>query len=205
MPYKRLMGCCRKKLRNNRGFSLVELIIALALLSLVLAAAYQFYFFSQRSWQRAEAEAGTIQEARLAVMQLAREIRSARKATANLAAVNIADGVTPAGSQLDIYTDVNNDGKPERVCYRLQNGTLQRGVALRQSRQPDAFPYTYGSPATWQTVVAGVANTADQPVFSLKENYPNVVQINLIINADGLSKPVTVKSSLVIRSRSAAE
>jgi prepilin-type N-terminal cleavage/methylation domain-containing protein len=60
---------------DERGVSLVELIIVLALMSLVLAVGYMFYDFGVRSFNVGEARSNVQQNVRVASDYIARELR----------------------------------------------------------------------------------------------------------------------------------
>lgn len=191
-------------LAGESGLTLVELLVVLALLSMVVGSAYQYFSFGYASWDRAAAESRAIQDARLAVTRLDQEVRMARKAMESTAAVV----VSADHNQLDIYTDVitGDVGKPELVRYRLQSGSLVRGVSVPQGSQ---YPYTYQSPGTWETVVAKVANGNGNNLFSLDSSHlPRlVVYMDLWVNdaAAPLAQPLQVLATFTVRSREVAE
>lgn len=190
-------------LAGESGLTLVELLVVLALLSMAVGSAYQYFSFGYASWDRAAAESRAIQDARLAVTRLDQEVRMARKAMESTEAV-----VSPDHNQLDIYTDVitGDGGKPELVSYRLQSGSLVRGVFVPQGSQ---YPYTYPTPGTWETVVAKVANGNGDNLFSLDSSHlPRlVVSMDLRVNdaAAPLTQPLQVLATFTVRSREVAK
>jgi type II secretory pathway component PulJ len=174
----------------------MELLVVLALLGVVLAGTYQFFFFAQSSWDRTAAEARAVQEARLVLLGMDNEVRQARKPNAAREAVEVI-----GTDRLDIYSDVTGDGRPEMVSYRLVDGRLER----REVASPDtAFPYSYGNPDTWATVIAAVANTAP---FAREGSPPRyVVRVSLDVDdaVAPLIRPVPVRAELTVRSRGEA-
>lgn len=191
-------------LRNQNGFTLTELMVVLALLGLVLAGIYQLLFFSQRSYESAGAESGIAQEARLFVMRLERDIRNARQAATGTNAVTITE------NRINIYTDVTADGKPELVVYRLNNGALQRAVVQRDARTPDEYPYTFGNPAHWQTVVSRVVETDIAKIFSINDDprrsFPRaLVNVDMTVADPAQDNTVNVYLDIGIRSQGVAQ
>lgn len=107
--------------KDNRGFTIVELLLYLSLLAMVLAGIYNFYGFAQNSWNRAEAHANVIQEARFFLMQVERDVRSARRRPNGEQAIIISE----QGMKMEIYTHHNRDEL--YVSYIFQNdGSLER-------------------------------------------------------------------------------
>ncbi|MFZ5897816.1 MAG: prepilin-type N-terminal cleavage/methylation domain-containing protein [Bacillota bacterium] len=184
--------------RNGGGFTLVELLVVLALLGLTIGVILLFFDYGNRSWNRAVGEARVVQEARIFINQLDREIRQARVATSGGSPVTVTDG----GNQLDIYSDVTGDAKPELIRYRLVNGRLERGVSMPQG---SAFPYTYAAPTAYQTIVTTVVNGPGDILFSLESASPPrlAVFVNLLVNdaAAPLSRPLAVQALMTVRSR----
>lgn len=181
--------------RGRGGFTLVELLVVLALLGVVLAGVYQFFFFTQQSWNRASAEARVMQNARQVLMQLDREVRQARKPNDGTQAV------VATADTLEVYTDVTGDGRPERVSYRRSgqgNRPLQRVVTASGQA---GYPYTYGAPSGWVNVLDSVANS---DIFTVSGTAPRLVvgvrlQVNDVVWT--LPQPVEVRSELTVRSR----
>lgn len=64
-------------LRNSRGVTLIELIIALALLSMVLAVGYNYYFFENKTYTIGSNQSNVQRDIRLASDFITREVRNA--------------------------------------------------------------------------------------------------------------------------------
>ena len=60
----------KRKKKNNFGFSLVELVVSVAILSIVSAAIFEFVILASRHYQRETREVGVQYEAQLSVNQL---------------------------------------------------------------------------------------------------------------------------------------
>jgi prepilin-type N-terminal cleavage/methylation domain-containing protein len=186
-----------RPLGGSKGYTLAELVVVLALLGLVLSIIYPLFFFVQASFNRASAESDAVQEARLLLLQMGSEVREARKPAPALDAVMV-----PSPERLDIYSDLNGDGRPEMISYRLRAGMIERRVA---SPLEAAYPFSYPDPVTWTTVVGAVANSV---VFSRHTVHAPrfTVTVNLDVHsADGtLSRPVSIRADLTVREGSEA-
>jgi len=191
-------------LNNDKGLTLVELLIVLALLGIVLGGIYQYFYYGYRSWVRSSAEAQQVQDARLAVIRMDGEVRGARQGKENTNPV-----VWVSDTEINIYTDTDNDGRPELVCYKLETmdgvNSLLRGVAIPQG---DAYPYTYSDPGQWETVVASVENDEIFTVPQYKLNGSDVdyqrgiINVKLYVSATEQSvKPIKVEAVLTVRGR----
>ncbi|MCL6480018.1 MAG: prepilin-type N-terminal cleavage/methylation domain-containing protein [Peptococcaceae bacterium] len=199
--------------RGCSGSSLVELLTVLALLGIVLGVVYQYLYYSYRSTDLSFAESRLIQEARLFLAGIGREVRRAvvaRKDEAgrNVEAVEFIPPDQSTTGQIRIYTDLNGDGRPEMVCYRLRNNSLEKAVVPPEG---SGFPYTYGEPATWETVLSQVENSdifnrvsdldpdPDQEKVAVRQ----IIRVNLVLNdpQTPLAQPLRISSSLTVRSQ----
>lgn len=182
--------------RGEHGFGLVEVLVAAGLLVIVIGGVYQYFLYGYASSRRAFAEARAAQEVRLVLQRMDAEVRQARISTDEGQALVVA----PGGKQVDIYTDVNGDGKPEMVSYRLRDGRLECGVATTTSER---FPYSFAAPGDWETVARSVS---DDSIFSVPDfdgdpDTPNArealrVQIQV---GDGV-RPLEIDATLTVRS-----
>ncbi|MEW6276058.1 MAG: prepilin-type N-terminal cleavage/methylation domain-containing protein [Bacillota bacterium] len=210
MKFLRIRYRLRQVLRSQAGLSLAELLTALAILGFVLGAIYQYFFYAQNSADRAFAEARAIQEARLVMERMGREVREAQPAIEDDEGREKAVERVSA-AELRIYTDVDGDGRPEMVCYRLRDDilTLDRGTAEPEN---DHFPYLYGEPGNWEHVLNRVANTN---IFSIPDvdgnpdtpNAREIINVELVVNdpQTPLARPLRICSALTVRSKREAE
>ncbi len=189
----------RDLIKSRPGLALVDLLVAMALMGISLAITYQYFFYTRASWERAAAESRAVQDVRLALGRMEREVREARTATAGGRPVELV-----SASQVRIYTDLPGtaDGRPEMVVYRVSGGSLQRGVAPPIG---NAFPYTYGTITNWQTVLSRVDNS--DPFSVDTSGQRNTLTVNLRVNdaQSPLRQPVEALVTLAVRSRGEAE
>lgn len=149
----------RAALSKESGFSLIELLVAVALFTVLLGAVFGLLNVSQQRYKMESEFLDSFQTARLAMDQMARDIHSAGYPPSNsftpaaaaarpqlvalpfawapgYSATPCVIGVgctTPASFDLIVETDLdpqNNNGV-EWVRYQLQGTTLFRGVATK--------------------------------------------------------------------------
>ncbi len=65
--------------RNPQGFTLVEVLVAVAILAISVILIFAIYFTSQKFYQKTETKAEILQNARVIFERLAREIRQAQQ------------------------------------------------------------------------------------------------------------------------------
>ncbi|MDW7740192.1 MAG: prepilin-type N-terminal cleavage/methylation domain-containing protein [Bacillota bacterium] len=64
-------------MQKDKGFTLIELVITLGMISLIIAAAYSFYLTSLNSWQHSVDHMEYQQNARIALDKIIRELQYA--------------------------------------------------------------------------------------------------------------------------------
>ena len=69
--------CNKHMAGNEKGMTLVELMVALMLFLIVIAAIYNTFTFQQQAYMQTESKVNMVQEARAAQFFLARDIKMA--------------------------------------------------------------------------------------------------------------------------------
>ena len=133
---------------KNMGFTLVELLVALAISGVVMTSVYAAYQSQQKSYTVQEEVAALQQNLRTAMYYMSNQIREAgcnpssikganapRIITANVDAINFTADVR--GNAFGTSPDGKTDGPYENVAYSLytDNGIQKLGVI---TAQPDA-------------------------------------------------------------------
>lgn len=159
------------------GFTLIELLIATALGLVVIGAALAVFIGGIRSQPRAASKAAALEEARVTVDRITRELRQG---------LEIPTGTTPSASNLSIVTYVKaaacggsagGTSIPCRVTYSCSGETCTRVVAAPDGSapgpseriatglsSPNVFSYT---PSTTEPTYVGVSfsfATSGEPV-----------------------------------------
>ncbi len=177
---------------NIRGFTLVEVVIAVALTSVVLSGVYYLLNFTMRSYHFTDAKFVAEQDARHAVTSMEEDIRQAR-GIAEHNAVELSD----SGMTATVYTDTTGDGTPEVVQYKLDKDQLKRGEAALGK-----------TPTKWTVIATRVYNKLQSPKVEIFSISGKQVSINLVL-ADGADRleeePVLVSTSVAVRSKGAME
>jgi prepilin-type N-terminal cleavage/methylation domain-containing protein len=118
----------RRRLAPERGMTLVEMTIALSILAIVMAIFLPVLASVQSGFQRQSDRSQSNDQARLAVEELDREIRSGNVLYNPANENDPANGVYP-GMSLRIYTQTNATTRsPGNRCvqWRVMNGQLQQ-------------------------------------------------------------------------------
>lgn len=177
---------------NQKGFTLIEMMIAIALTALIASASFSLLIFARRSMVNTECYIAAVNDATLAMMDLERDIRRAKRAVYNGVSYK---GVTAydGGMRIDIYADLKNDGVIKLIRYKLDGDSLKRGVASLGSE-----------PTTWKTVVYKLQNdklSPKVPIFTIDEGTVNIKL--LVIDESNMmaTSPVVVDTTLTVRSK----
>lgn len=181
---------------NIRGFTLVELLIAVSLLSVVLAATYYLLAFTYKSYRHTVSQYEAEQDARMAMISLEEDIRKAKEAEIS-GIIHNAVEVTSSGMQLDVYTDVDKDDVMEFVQYKLENNELKRGEAELNH-----------TPTKWTTLACMIYNNTRTPKEAIFTVDDKRIDINLVIGDENnhlKEEPVSLKTSVTVRSKGAMQ
>ena len=153
--------------------TLAELLVALSVLGLVLAATLGAFTEGQRAHARGAARVETQQTARVALARMAREIRQAGLGGDALPPIAVAEP-----SRIVIQHDLDRDGravsKGETVTWLLSGEVLRRdagggaqpivnGVRALQLSYLDGAGQVAATPAAVRTVVIVLATAPEHP------------------------------------------
>ena len=131
---------CRKHIGfggplGDEGFSLTELLAAVAILPIILGAAYMVFFTLSGNYSSIAAQSEATSEAQRAMDTMVREIRQGQEITDGGGAVAAA-----TATRCSFYADLDRDGTPERITYYVDGSDLYRAQAEPQS---PVYPYGY--------------------------------------------------------------
>ena len=125
----------RSRSSRSAGFSLLEVMLTVAILPIVLGAAYQVFITLSGNYSTIGAQSEATSEAQRALDVLVREIRQAQE-------TSIGAGAFPVAQErlAVFYADIDRDGIPERIKYEVDGSDLYRSQDEARSA---VAPYDY--------------------------------------------------------------
>lgn len=141
-----------RSLRGERGFTAVEMMAAMAVMGIVMAAFGQLLITSSNTSNRVEEQATLQNDVRAAVDQLTTDFRQATN----------ADGTSPVESLTGTTLTFDSPDRMtpfhlRRVSYRLASGRLERSAST--STDNDGWPWVWPTgTAAWTAEVGSVTN-----------------------------------------------
>jgi Tfp pilus assembly protein PilW len=175
----------RHRAGDDRGVTLVELMVAISMLMIVLAAAVPVLISSVRNEPRLRDRAGKIQEARTLVERLGRDLRSGyfvdSSTSSTLAVRTYLHQATCSGNPSLTATAILC-----RVTYSCASGACTRLVA-----NPDG-----SSPGSSRIMVSGLSNSA---IFSYTGSPTKYVGVSIAFPAKGGDDAVTLTDGFGLR------
>jgi prepilin-type N-terminal cleavage/methylation domain-containing protein len=176
---------------GQSGVTLVELMVTMMVMGLIAAVFTSVLAVVQRSLVREEARSQTMDQARLGLETLDRDIRSGSILCA-VPTTSSSPSVL-ANFGLSVYTQSN--GTTRWIQYKVASQALQR-------RQ-----YVSGAWQSWRTIATDVVNTSTTTPFVIDTSASagsRLVAVTLLVNAGGDASNVKLASSLSIRNQSTA-
>lgn len=150
------------RLRDQGGFSLTELLVAMILASIFATALFAFFFSGVDATRTHESQSRAQADSRTALARVAREVRQA---------ISPDDGVTApvallSPTELVIYADPSRapsatTPRPYKVRYAAVSGRLIRESAAPVGAAP---PFTYNSYTGREVLLDGLQN-GTEPLF----------------------------------------
>jgi len=121
------LGPGQKQVAKPAGFTLVEVLMCIAILSILFGTIYRTFDIFNRSYTKENVKAGTQQKTRLGIDLMARDIRLAGLDPLDSAAA----GITAANqTSIQFTADLNYDGDLgdpfENIIYALNGDQLQQ-------------------------------------------------------------------------------
>lgn len=181
----------RAVLKDCRGVTLIELLVALGLLTMVMVAAFNFFGFAQRSWQIANSEAAVGSETQLLLMQVERDIRSVKRGSQGQPGVEIiGQGV---GLRLFSYLD-----EAERIVeYRfLEDRNLLTRKVFIPAADPEEEP-VLETETGYEDIYQSAGSVG---LFSLDGNRV-ALKFKVEVSQDRYTKKIEVDTGFTIRNR----
>ncbi len=149
--------------RDERGVSMVELLVALAVFGLFFLLIDTVFISTHRSSRKAELAADVQQNARIAVERLTREIRESRSTMVRIGGTSPAMGV--------VFTSARLSANPAVFCLYVRSSTDPNFNAscfyAGLTGPPTTAPFTYPTPPPANLVCTDPTNTygSYQPIW----------------------------------------
>lgn len=190
------------RLRRDEGMTLVELVVAMSMLGVVLLIFTSVLASVQRTMVVNQRYSEANDEARLALQQLDRELRSGNVITDPADAISGFTGA-PANQRLLIYTQANLPTRGQALC-ELWKVTTDHDLQVRRW-VPGSTSWT----TSWVTVADAVVNRSTGVNAFTMNSDPlkgeRTVDVRLQVNPDYDGNPdrtIEVRSSLTGRNTS---
>lgn len=182
----------RRRAHDESGFTLVEVLITASVLTVVLASVLSLLFSVQQGFNRQVSRAQSVEQARLAIEQIQKEVLSARAATVP----SSGQGLT-----MDVYTRTNELTRTVSEASQCVQWRIDAGRLESRRWTP---PWDSSEAALWQVVATDVTNTSTNPMFELSSPTSpyaaRLVTLSLHTNADPSSgREVEIDSSILGR------
>ncbi|MBO8159244.1 hypothetical protein [Thermosyntropha sp.] len=162
---------------NEKGITLLELILVLSLLTIAVGAIFNFYFLVQKNWNKADADSAALNEVRSFLSGFEKEVRS-------------ASSITLDSNSLEIQLSV--DGKDKTVQYRARSGSLEKSSQLQNSS------------SNFKTIIQNISPLTDPdnnplPYFERKGKN---IYVKFYVNPNNTStKPIIVNEVFTLRNK----
>lgn len=174
-------------MRSERGFTLPELLIATVLSMVVIGGGVSMFTAAITSQPRINSQSAAIQQARVAMENITREVRQG---------ISVPSA---SASQLSIVTYVDNGtcGTTTPVC-RVTYTCVTAGTCTRTISQPDGT-----SPGTPVRVISGLSSPNVFTYTAPTSVAPAAVGVTLSFSGQGGGNAVTLNDGATLRNPSA--
>jgi prepilin-type N-terminal cleavage/methylation domain-containing protein len=143
-----------RRLRSQSGFTVVELLVTMAVMGIVMGAFGQMLLTSSKTSQRVEEQATLQNEVRVAMDRLSMDLRQATNVNGT-SPVESLSSTTVSFLSPDRLTPFHL----RRISYRLLNGQLERSVVT--STDTDGWPWVWpATPGTYFPEIGSVTTTS---------------------------------------------
>jgi len=173
-----------------RGFTLLETIISIFIFTLAVVAVFQTAIYLYQTNNYLVQQSSAIGEARRGIKTMVKEIREARDGDDGSYIIEEAQDF-----EFIFYSDINGDGKTERVRYFLDGTNLKKGVI-----KPEGWPVKYPQNKETITIISSYVRN-QPPIFHYYDGNGNelsspsrlkdtkMMEVNLVVNVDPNKSP----------------
>jgi prepilin-type N-terminal cleavage/methylation domain-containing protein len=217
----------KQELSQQGGFTLLELLLVIAILSLVIAAVFSQLNSAQQRLSTEETRLDSFQQARDFVDQFFRDINQVGTPNVNMfdttQAFSPSLNNTPTYSHMNIYSNdsrfaiglvsigpsavqfegsMNGNGTVQSVIYQI-NGSGSCSLCMQRSQVDKATLSSLGQATNWGTEVNDVVLDVNKPIFRYFQydgtEVTTAQDISTQFGAQTLAKIKTIQINLTIR------
>ena len=150
------------KIKNNRGISLIEVLVAIGIFAMMIIGVVALFNFSFRANKIVWEQLSTQNEGRKIVQDFVNELRSATYSSIGSYPLEKA-----STTEIIFYSNIDTDSYREKIRYFLSGSVLNKGVI-----KPTGAPLVYNSGNEVITeVVHDVFNTTTPLFYYYSQNY----------------------------------
>jgi len=121
------------KFKNQKGFTLIELVISMGIALIILGAIFSFFVSQNRLYASNAVTVRAIQDSRASLVTLTKEIRMAGYKTSGSTFNGI---VTATEHKIQVVSDLNQDGSTSGTGENITYSWDQDTEALQKNGQP---------------------------------------------------------------------
>lgn len=145
-----MIGSGRRPARSSRGFTLMEMMIAMLLVGMALTIAFAALRFASRSWERTDALGSELDQWRVTASVVRRQLNQAQAIRPDQTNRKLLFSGTAQSLEFIAPAPVQGGRLAGLYRYRLHFVNEERGKALRL----DHAPYLPGEAPDWSGEVA---------------------------------------------------
>ena len=196
----------KKRICGQKGITLTEVIVSIAIFSFIMGAAGRYIIFSLNSWRSIQTTTYAISRTNNFVSVIEKEVRQAKMPTYQQNAVGVFAGLErtePAeeGNRVDIYTDYH--GEMVRITYLVYNDALYRiEEKTNSSADPPISPDVLAGMIPVIPVVRSLKDSdgAIIPIFKVDNGGIQLMIRFEVVNANGQDENLfEVNTSFTVR------
>ena len=185
-----LIDAFRTPAAREEGFTLVELIAAMAVLTIVIIACAQMLAFTVKRTGSTEEQSTLQTETRAGLDAFASDLRQA------MCNDQTAPITTATASQITFYTpDRLTPYHLRQVSYRVSSGSLQREFVLSTNTGGPPWTVPSLSTASWITVFGSVTAVGSTPYFTYRDDTNAVTTTPAQVTRVDVAMTATAKGS----------
>jgi hypothetical protein len=181
-----------RRRHDERGITIVELMITLFLLGLVLATVYQGIFSANDMVASTDDRLRNLEEARALMNVTTKDVRTAVRLSASGSPFTKAEGL-----EAIFYANLNTTDKPKKVRISIDAQSRLIEEVWTADAASTAPNYTYTTPPKVRYVGRYVANTAAKPIFEYLDGSNNTLAAP--VSAANLPKIRAVRITLMVK------